>query len=450
MFVQRKTLEGFKLQIIYLTKIFKSMQTFVILLITISFAAAGLGFFLYLRARRELKTSSSYCREQEEKLRRMELETKIAGQKLFFLEENKKENEDKLKSFKATIKMEFENLSRKIFDQTSAQFQKDSKDQIQNLLEPVKEKIKEFQEQTARYYGEEAKERHSLKNEMNKMTAAAQKICSEADGLAQALKGDSQTQGAWGEMILNRVLEASGLRENEEYVVQGRAMGLKSKAGEPQKPDVIIKLPRQKHIVIDSKVSLTHYLKWHSCENKKERSEFLKLFVLSIKKHISNLSSKNYEYAMGLNSLDFVFLFFPIESALSTALKQDPHILDTALKKSIIIVSPSNLLAALRTVAFLWQRERESKNVLEIAKKAGQVYDKFVGFSDDLKQVGHYLERSTSSYHQAYKKLKQGRGNIIERLEGIKRLGARAEKNIDPQLVRSALSEEPPRQDLDL
>ena len=429
------------------------MEMIVILLSGFSFLAAGLScvvFLLYFRGRRELKASNANLKEQEEKFRQMELRELKACQKLSYLEENKKENEEKIQSFKKAVKMEFENLSRKIFDQTSARFQKDSKDQIQNLLEPVKEKIKEFQEQTARYYGEEAKERHSLKNEMNKMTAAAQKIGSEADQLAQALKGDSQSQGAWGEMILNRVLEASGLRENEEYIVQGRAMGLKSESGEPRKPDVIIKLPRQKHIVIDSKVSLTHYLKWHSSESKKEQSEFLKLFVLSIKKHIANLSSKNYEYAVGINSLDFVFLFFPIESALSTALKQDPHILDLALKQSIIIVSPSNLLAALRTVAFLWQREKESKNVLEIAKKAGQVYDKFVGFNEDLKQVGLYLERSTSSYHQAYKKLKQGRGNIIERLEGIKKLGARAEKTIDPKLIREALPAEPETQSLDL
>ena len=392
---------------------------------------AGAMSFFFWTSRKKLKLSQSFLKQQKEECDQLILSNSIQKEKLHLLEEQKKKDENKLKDFEKQMTLHFENLSQKIFNEKSSQFKKDSKEQIAGLLDPVKEKIKEFQDKVEKHYGLEAQERFSLRNEIEKMAKMGEKMRLETDQLTQALKGNAQSQGAWGEVILNRVLTASGLREGEEYEVQGKGMDLRSETGQLQKPDVVVNLPQKKHLVIDSKVSLTHYLKWTKAENSEDQSQFLKLFVQSIRKHITDLSTKNYAHALGLQSLDFVFMFFPLEGAFSTALQTDSHITDFAWKQSIVVVSPTTLLATLRTVAFIWQRERESKNVLEISKKAGSLYDKFVGFSEDLKHVGGHLEKSTRSYEQAYNKLCSGKGNIVSRLEEIKRLGARAEKNID-------------------
>ena len=356
----------------------------------------------------------------------------------------KEAEKEKLEAFQKTVRAEFENLSHKIFSEKTNQLKKDSKEQMTNLLDPLKEKIKEFESMVARHYGDEAKERFSLKEEIRKLSDISGQMNKESKQLTQALRGDTRSQGVWGEMVLNRVLEASGLREGEEYIVQGSGMNLKSHEGSHLKPDVVVRLPDGKHLIVDSKVSLTHYLEWTKAGGDEEKSQYLKLFCQSIRKHIDHLSSKNYTEASGLRSVDFVFLFFPVESALALAVTQDLDIQKTALDKSIFIVTPSTLLATLRTVSFIWQRDRENKNAAEIAKRAGLMHEKFVGFVADLKSVGAHLDKSKNCWEGAYKKLKTGRGNLLSRMEEMKTLGARSKKTAS-SYIEPADPEEPPQ-----
>ena len=329
---------------------------------------------------------------------------------------------------------QFENLSQKVLIEKTSQFKKESKEQLDTTLQPLKEQIKSFQDRAEKYYSTGSKEMTALEVQIKNLMEMSKKMNDETHNLTQALKGNVQAQGVWGENILAQVLETSGLREGEEYYSQGKGLGIKSEEGSHLKPDVIVKLPQKRHLVIDSKVSLTHYERYTSSDNKEEREESLKSFTQSIRNHISELSVKEYQHATGINSIDFVFLFFPLESAFSIALQEDREIIESAWKKSVVIVSPTTLLATLRTVAFMWQREKENKNVLEIAQKSGDLYDKFVGFVDDLKQVGSFIEKSSRSYEEAYKKLKTGRGNIVSRFDDIKKLGARAKKQIPSDL----------------
>ena len=388
----------------------------IILLVLCGIVIFVLGFLLW-KASRQNSTLKTNFRVQEEQL-------KNAQQKI-------KEQQN----FEQHMLSKFDSLSQKILNEKTSQFKKDSKEQLENTLQPLKEQIKFFQEKAEKYYDTGSKEMLILKKEVENLMNVSQKMNIEAHNLTQALKGNVKTQGAWGESILSQVLEASGLRENEEYILQGRDLGLKSENGSLLRPDVVVNLPKNRHFVIDAKVSLTHYEQYIASTNKEEQEKFLKEFTRSIRSHISNLSSKEYQNALGLNSLDFVFLFFPLESAFSVALQSDRKIIESSWEKSIVIVSPTTLLATLRTVAFMWQRERENKNGLEIAKKAGDLYDKFVGFVEDLKQVGQQLDRSQTTYEEAYKKLSTGKGNIVSRLEDIRKLGARTNKKIHSNLT---------------
>ena len=387
---------------------------------------------------KKLKISQKNLEECHSKFNQSELSCREKEVKLNLLEEQVKQDEGKLKSLLGTMQTQFENLSQKIFHEKSSQFKKDSKEQLENTLSPLREQIKNFQEKAEKYYGEGSKEMFSLKNEIKNLVEVNQQMNQEAQNLTKALKGSVKAQGTWGESVLNHVLEASGLREGEEYILQGKGMNLKSEAGSSLKPDVIVKLPQSRHLVIDAKVSLTHYEQFIQTKNPEDQDQLLKNFISSIRKHISDLSLKKYQYALGLNSLDFVFLFFPLESAFSIALQSDRSITDLAWKESVVIVSPTTLLASLRTVAFMWQREKENKNVLEIARKAGAVYDKFVGFTESFKGIGEALDKSKKSYDQAHKKLVDGKGNIVSSLESIKKLGARAQKDLPSSLKKDS------------
>jgi len=386
----------------------------------------------------KLQISQKSLAECKDTLNQYELSCREKEVKLNFLEKQIKQDEDKLKGLLMTMQTQFENLSQKIFQEKSSQFKKDSKEQLENTLSPLREQIKIFQEKAEKHYGEGSKEMFSLKNEIKNLMQNSQQIHQEARNLTDALKGSVKAQGTWGESVLNHVLEASGLREGAEYIVQGKGMNLKSEAGSAVKPDVIVKLPQARHLIIDSKVSLTHYEQFIQAKDPEDQAQLLKSFIASIRKHVSDLSLKQYQSALGLNSLDFVFLFFPLESAFSVALQTEPSITDFAWKESVVIVSPTTLLATLRTVAFMWQRDKERTNAVEISQKAGSLYDKFVLFIDDLRQVGQHLERSSASYEEAYKKLSTGRGNIISRLEDIKAMGARTRKNIPSSVVSNS------------
>ncbi len=387
---------------------------------------------------KKLKDSYQNLKDCKNKCNQWELSYREKEVKLSLLEEQKKQDEHKLKELLTTMQTQFENLSQKIFHEKSSQFKKDSKEQLENTLTPLREQIKLFQEKAEKHYGEGSKEIFSLKNEIKSLFEVNQRMNQEAQNLTEALKGSVKAQGTWGESVLNHVLEASGLREGAEYVVQGRGMNLKSELGSTLKPDVVINLPQSRHLVIDAKVSLIHYEQFIQAKNPEDQDQLLKNFTASIRKHISELSIKQYQSALGLNSLDFVFLFFPLESAFSVALQADPTITDFAWKESVVIVSPTTLLATLRTVAFMWQRDKERTNAVEISQKAGSLYDKFVGFVEDLKQVGQNLERSSDSYKEAYKKLYTGKGNIVSRLEDIRTLGARTRKNIPSSIITNS------------
>jgi len=387
---------------------------------------------------KKLKISQRNLEKCQSKLNPLELSYREKEVKLDLLEKQIKQDEEKLKGLMEIMQTQFENLSQKIFHEKSSQFKKDSKEQIENTLSPLREQIKLFQEKAEKYYGEGSKEMFSLKNEIKNLVQNSQQISEDARSLTKALKGSVKAQGTWGESVLNHILEASGLREGAEYIVQGKGMNLKSEEGSTLKPDVIVNLPQSRHLVIDAKVSLTHYERFIRSKDSEERDRLLKSFTASIRKHISELSLKQYQHALGLNSLDFVFLFFPLESAFSIALQSDRSITEAAWRESVVIVSPTTLLATLRTVAFMWQRERENKNVLEIARKAGAVYDKFVGFVEDFECIGDALDKSKKSYEQAHRKLIDGKGNIVSGLDVIKKLGARAKKDIPLSLKKDS------------
>ncbi len=411
-------------------------MSYVVIFVFLTFICVCLGFIWSLS--RKLRESKKNLEECKNKCSQWELSYKEKEVKLSLSEEQKKQDDQKLEHLLKTMEAQFENLSQKIFHEKSSQFKKDSKEQIEQVLRPLGEQIKFFQEKAEKHYGEGFKEIFSLKNEIKNLMQASQQTWEETQNLTSALKGSVKAQGVWGESVLNHILSASGLREGEEYVVQGKGMNLKSEQGSHLKPDVVVKLPQSRHLVIDAKVSLVHYEQFIQTHNQEDQERLLKSFTTSIRKHISDLSLKEYQYAIGLNSLDFVFLFFPLESAFSIALQSDRSIMDLAWKESVVIVSPTTLLATLRTVAFMWQRERENKNALEISQKAGSLYDKFVRFVEDLKQVGQNLERSSQNYKEAYKKLYTGKGNIVSSLENIKKLGARTQKEIPLSLKKDS------------
>ena len=249
------------------------------------------------------------------------------------------------------------------------------------------------------------------------------------------MKGSVKAQGQWGEMILNKILDAAGLIEGEHYITQGKTLNIKDEEGKQQKPDVVIKLPDNKHIIIDSKVSLTHYEKFISSNTEEDKKKYLSLFTQSIRSHVNQLSEKRYSHSKDLNTPDFTLMFFPIEGAFSLALQDDASLFQFSWDKNIVIVSPTTLLSTLKTVESIWKREKQSRNAIEIARTSGRLYDKFVGFIDDLNDIGHQIKKADKSYSSALHKLETGHGSIISRLEKIKSLGAKASKKIPENLL---------------
>ncbi|MHB1688547.1 MAG: DNA recombination protein RmuC [Ignavibacteriaceae bacterium] len=344
------------------------------------------------------------------------------------LDEQKKEIEELQQRF---IK-EFENLANKILDEKSSKFTAQNKDNIDQILKPLNEKIKEFEKKVEETYDKESKQRFSLEVEIKKLYEANLQITKDATNLTNALKGQAKTQGNWGEFILESILEKSGLVKGREYIVQ------ESYTGEDKKrfqPDIIINLPENKSLVIDSKVSLVAYERYSSAEGETERVNALREHIASLKNHIKGLSGKNYQNLYQIQSLDFVLMFMPIEPAFSLAVQYEPGLFNEAFEKNIVIVSPSTLLATLRTIASIWRQEKQNKNALEIARQSGALYDKFVGFVEDLINIGSKIDAAKGSYSDAMKKLHEGSGNLVSRAEKIKSLGAKATKSLPKPLL---------------
>lgn len=324
------------------------------------------------------------------------------------------------------LETRFENMAQKVIQKSSVQLNERAEQKLGEVLSPFKEKIVELQKRVEENYSHESRERHTLKSEIERIISTHQKMSQETEGLTKALRGDVKAQGHWGEIVLSRILDMAGLREGLEYTVQGKDLGLTSDDGRRLMPDVIVNLPGEKHLIIDSKVSLVNYDRFINSHETLE----LDLFLKSLAAHCEGLSAKRYQENSKLKSPDFVLLFFPIEGAFSLALQHRPQIFSEAWDKSVIIVSPTTLLATLRTVSSLWRAENQSKNAQEIARQAGLLYDKFVGFVDSLKDVGKSLKSSQDAYEESLAKIFTGKGNLVSRVENLKKLGAKTNKSL--------------------
>ncbi|MGP8215803.1 MAG: DNA recombination protein RmuC [Bacteroidia bacterium] len=335
---------------------------------------------------------------------------------------------------------QFENLAAKILEEKSKKFIEQNQQNMGDLLNPLRERIKDFQDKVDKAYNTESAERNTLKGEIKQLVELNRKISQEANNLASALKGDSKKQGNWGEIILEKVLERSGLEKGREYEVQ---YSITDSEGGRQQPDVIIFLPDNKHIIVDSKVSLTAYEAFINAPEGDEAEKQLQLqrHIISVKKHIEELSKKNYQSLQSLNTPDFVLLFMPIESSFSIAVAADNELFNYAWDRKIVIVSPSTLLATLHTIASLWKQEKQARHVFEIAEESGKLYDKFCGLIEDLITVGKRMESAKQSYDEAMKKASTGPGNIVRRVQNIKELGAKTTKSLPDSLISRSIEE---------
>ncbi|MGB5966420.1 MAG: DNA recombination protein RmuC [Sulfurimonadaceae bacterium] len=328
---------------------------------------------------------------------------------------------------KETLKQQFSHLANEIFESKAKRFEEGSQERLQILLKPFREQITNFSKQTEERFVTENSERAVLRKELSQLRELNEQITQDAKNLTNALKGENKTQGNWGEIVLERILEESGLREGMEYETQG---SFKGEEGNTLRPDVIIHLPQEKDIIIDSKVSLVAYERFMSAENPEEKERALKQHLASINAHIKGLSEKKYEKLEGVHTLDFILLFMPIEGAFLLALEQDGSFFSRAYEKNIMIVSPSTLLVTLRTIEHIWRTERQEQNAQEIARQAEALYDKFVAFVEDLTKIGDQIGKTQESYDKALSKLSTGKGNLLRRVESMKKLGLKPKKSL--------------------
>lgn len=351
------------------------------------------------------------------------------------LDSERKQVQNRIESLneaKEALTNQFKNLANEILEDKSRKFTEQNVQQLDVLLKPLQTKLTEFKEQVSNSYEQESRERFALKNEIERLANLNLKMSDEARSLTNALKGDSKIQGNWGELVLESILESSGLRKGEEYLVQDSHT--QADGGRLQ-PDVIVKLPEGRHLVIDSKVSITAYARHTEAVDDAIAKQELLAHIQSIRQHIQGLSAKNYSGIADLSTVDFVLMFIPIEPAFLSALKASPNLYQEALSKNIILVCPSTLMATLRTVAHLWRQDQQNKNAMEIARQCANLYDKFVGFVEDLEQIGKRLDQAQSSYHDAFNKLKSGKGNLIKAAEKVKELGVKPNKVIAINLL---------------
>lgn len=325
-------------------------------------------------------------------------------------------------------KLEFrlKDISQQIFEEKSKRFREDSLRGMELMLNPFKERMTEFQRKVEEMHLTDTKDRLKLHSEIERIVSTGQKMSQETENLTRALKGDVKLQGNWGELILEKVLEASGLREGEEFTLQGKDMKLKDQDGKHQMPDVIINLPEAKHLIIDSKVSLVSYERYVNDGTEEDLSSFLD----SLHEHIKGLAKKSYHELEKLVTPDYVMLFIPIEGAFTLSMQKDKELFNYAWERSIVIVSPSTLLATLRTVSSLWKQERQNKNAIEIARQAGALFDKFVGVAEDLDQMQSQIRKVGDSFDNLKGKMLTGRGSLASRMENLKDLGAKSTKSL--------------------
>lgn len=387
----------------------------------------------------KINTSRDIFKEQKDNL------DKLSEQKSLLLTENaqlKESNQnvtDKLTDQKAEVDqlqkkftLEFENIANKLLKQNTTDFAEANQKRLSEILDPLKENIKTFEAKVDETYEKELKDRTSLIEQIKSLEKLNTQMSEDAHNLTKALKGDNKAQGNWGELILEKVLESSGLIDGEEYKTQ---YSTTNDEGNRIQPDVIILLPENKHIIVDAKVSLIAYQNYINSEDKEAQENSLKNHITSVKSHIKGLSEKHYTTGKGIDSPDFVLLFMPIESSFGLAMQADNHLYQYAWDKKVVIVTPSTLLATLKTIKSVWNNEKQTKNAIEIARQAGALHDKFVGFIEDMGRIKKSLDQSNIAYDKAFIKLKTGSGNLIDATIRIKKLGAKTKKQLPNELL---------------
>jgi DNA recombination protein RmuC len=367
-----------------------------------------------------------------EQLRQQELRFK---EQLQQREEQLKESRALLESAKEELSNKFKALAGEILEEKTARFTKTNQENMSQLLTPLSTQIKTFQEQVEKVYVQESKDRTALGEQVKLLMGLNQQLSGETGRLTRALTSSAKAQGDLGEMILEKILESSGLRKDEEYVVQG---SFRNADDRQSRPDVIVNLPERKHLVIDSKVSLTAYNEYVNAEDDETRRAALKQHMGSVERHIKELSEKNYHALHQLQSIDFVCMFVPIEGAFLAAIAEDATLWESSYRKNILLVSPSTLLFVVRTVAHLWRQERQKENVAEIVSRGAELYDKLAGFVDELKNVGDRLEQARTSYGVALNRLSTGKGNVIRQAEMLKSLGVKPKKSLPVELIAAS------------
>jgi DNA recombination protein RmuC len=382
-----------------------------------------------LRAQREINSA------QEAELREVSTrldETRMAAE----------EKQRLLINSEQRLNSQFENLANRIFEQTGRRADEQNKQSLDKLLLPLREQLDGFRRQVQDSFGQEARERHTLTHEIRSLQQLNAQMAREALNLTKALKGDNKTQGNWGEVVLSRVLEASGLREGYEYQTQ---VSVQTENNNRMQPDVVVRLPQSKDVVIDAKMSLVAYERYFNGDDDAERESALGEHIASIRGHIRMLGRKDYQQLPGLRSLDYVLMFIPVEPAFLVAIDREPELIGEALNHNIMLVSPTTLLVALRTISNLWRYEHQSQNAKRIADRAARLYDKLRLFVDDMQSMGQSLDKAQTSYRLAMNKLSQGRGNLIGQVEGFRALGVEVKRPISPALAEQASAEDDPQ-----
>ena len=348
---------------------------------------------------------------------------------------------DDLENIQEKFTKEFENLANKVLEEKSTKFTEQNRENIKQILNPLQEKIKLFEDKVDKTHKESIDYHAALRQQIIGLKELNEQMSKEAVNLTKALKGDSKTQGNWGELILERVLEKSGLEKDREYVLE-KSFNTDNENKTRLRPDVIINLPDGKKMIVDSKVSLTAYEQYVNNDDEVIKAQFLKEHINSLNRHVTQLSDKKYEDIYEIESPDFVLLFVPVEPAFAVAINNDNQLYNKAFEKNIVIVTPSTLLATLRTIDSMWQNEKQRNNAVEIARQAGALYDKFEGFVTDLTKVGKKMDEAKSEYKGAMNKLVEGRGNLITAVEKIKKLGAKAKKSLPQNIIERANEED--------
>ena len=411
------------------------------------FLGAGI-VWLLLRFRYEAKKASSDEKlkylEKELEINRTDIEQKekqiidlnrnLSGKEadLRNISERLLEQKSELEKIQSKFSLEFKNLANEILEEKTKKFTEQNKSNLSIILGPLKEKITDFEKKVDQSNKESIDRNAALRQQINGLKELNLKMTTDAENLTKALKGESKTMGNWGEFILENILEKSGLVKGREYEIQE---SVRSEEGSQMRPDIVVKLPEKKHIIIDSKVSLVDYEKYVNTENKEKEKHYLKRHVDSLKRHIKSLSEINYQNLYDVAGLDFVLLFMPVEPAFSLAVQAEEKLFMDAYEKNIVIVSPTTLIATLRTIASIWRQEYQNRNAQEIARQGGALYDKFVGFLNDLIEIGKKLDDTQKAYKASMNKLSDGKGNLIKKAQNIKELGASTGKSLPQNLL---------------